>query len=87
VKILAHHTVGGFVTHCGWNSVLEAVFAGVPLLTWPLRMEHYLNEVFLVEVLRVGVRVREVACESDLEAMVAADAVACAVGRLMGGNG
>ena len=40
-----------------------------------------------MEVLRVGVRVREVACESDLEAMVAADAVACAVGRLMGGNG
>ncbi|XP_066347163.1 UDP-glycosyltransferase 73C7-like [Miscanthus floridulus] len=86
-EILAHHAVGGFVTHCGWNSVLEAVSAGVPLATWPLRAEQFLNEVFLVEVLRVGVRVREVARESDLEAVVPADAVARAVGRLMGGDG
>jgi UDP:flavonoid glycosyltransferase YjiC (YdhE family) len=86
-KILAHRAVGGFLTHCGWNSVLEAVSAGVPLATWPLRAEQFLNEVFLVEVLRVGVRVREVARESDLEAVVTADAVARAVGRLMGGDG
>lgn len=79
-EILAHRAVGGFVTHCGWNSVLEAVSAGVPLATWPLRAEQFLNELFLVEVLRVGVRVRE----SDLEAVVPADAVARAVGRLMG---
>ena len=85
-EILAHRAVGGFVTHCGWNSVLEAVAAGVPLATWPLRAEQFLNEVFLVEVLRVGVRVREVASESDLEAVVPADAVARAVGRLMGGD-
>ncbi|CAD6261895.1 unnamed protein product [Miscanthus lutarioriparius] len=86
-EILAHRAVGGFVTHCGWNSVLEAVSAEVPLETWPLRAEQFLNEVFLVEVLRVGVRVREVASESDLEAVVPADAVARAVGRLMGGDG
>ncbi|KAG2546253.1 hypothetical protein PVAP13_9KG044643 [Panicum virgatum] len=81
-EILAHRAVGGFVTHCGWNSVLEAVRAGVPLATWPLRAEQFVNEAFLVEVLRVGVRVREEA--DQVEALVPAGAVTRAVGRLMG---
>jgi len=83
-EILAHRAVGGFVTHCGWNSVLEAMCAGVPLATWPLRAEQFVNEAFLMEVLRVGVRVREVARGADLEALVPAGAVTRAVGRLMG---
>ncbi|XP_047085844.1 UDP-glycosyltransferase 73C7-like [Lolium rigidum] len=83
-EILAHRAVGGFVSHCGWNSVLDAVCAGVPLATWPLRAEQFLNEAFLVDVLRVGVRVREVASKEDVEAVVPADAVATAVGKLVG---
>ncbi|CAN6297970.1 unnamed protein product [Urochloa humidicola] len=83
-EILSHGAVGGFVTHCGWNSVLEAVCAGVPLATWPLRAEQFVNEAFLVEVLRVGVRVRAAEADDVEEAVVPAGAVARAVGRLMG---
>ncbi|RLN42957.1 hypothetical protein C2845_PM01G37810 [Panicum miliaceum] len=83
-KFLAHRAVGGFVTRCGWNSVLDAVCGGVPLATWPLRAEQFVNEAFLVEVLRVGVRMREVAREADPEALVPAGAVTRAVGMLMG---
>ncbi|CAL4927055.1 unnamed protein product [Urochloa decumbens] len=86
-EILAHSAVGGFVTHCGWNSAMEAVCAGVPLATWPLRAEQFVNEAFLVKVLRVGVRVREEEAEDGVEAVVPAGAVARAVGRLMGDGG
>ena len=49
VAVLSHESVGGFVTHCGWNSVLEAVWCGVPMVGWPLYAEQRLNRTVLVE--------------------------------------
>ncbi|GJM89530.1 hypothetical protein PR202_ga05731 [Eleusine coracana subsp. coracana] len=55
VEVLHHRATGAFVTHCGWNSVLEAIVAGVPMLCWPLYAEQKMNKVFLVEEYGVGV--------------------------------
>ncbi|KAI3442205.1 Glycosyltransferase [Psidium guajava] len=59
VAVLNHGAVGGFVTHCGWNSVLEAVCAGVPMIAWPLYAEQRQNRVFMVEAMRVALPMEE----------------------------
>ncbi|KAH7834190.1 hypothetical protein Vadar_013609 [Vaccinium darrowii] len=57
VLILDHAAIGGFMTHCGWNSMLEGVTAGVPLITWPLFAEQFYNEKLVTDILRIGVGV------------------------------
>ncbi|KAI3887468.1 hypothetical protein MKX03_033563 [Papaver bracteatum] len=54
VLILNHPAVGGFMTHCGWNSILEGITAGVPMITWPMFAEQFYNEKFVTQVLKIG---------------------------------
>jgi hypothetical protein len=57
--ILRHDSIGGFVTHCGWNSVLEAVCEGVPMITWPLYAEQKLNRLILVQERKMALELNE----------------------------
>ncbi|CAJ2635868.1 unnamed protein product [Trifolium pratense] len=56
VAILKHPSIGCFISHCGWGSVLESLTNGVPIIAWPLYAEQRMNAAFLVEELGVAVK-------------------------------
>jgi UDP-glucosyltransferase 85A len=47
--ILQHPSTGVFVSHCGWNSTLEALFGGVPVVAWPMFSDQKMNAKWLVQ--------------------------------------
>ncbi|XP_024027551.1 UDP-glycosyltransferase 88A1 [Morus notabilis] len=82
VEVLSHDSVGGFLTHCGWNSVLESVCAGVPMVAWPLYAEQRSNRVVLVEEIKIALPMNEY----DKDGFVSADEVERRVIELMTGS-
>ncbi|KAF8688292.1 hypothetical protein HU200_042250 [Digitaria exilis] len=56
-EILQHTSIRGFLSHGGWNSVLESITAGVPMAVWPIEFEQPMNARFLVDELKVGIRI------------------------------
>ncbi|XP_028222342.1 UDP-glucose flavonoid 3-O-glucosyltransferase 7-like [Glycine soja] len=86
VLILEHEAIGVFVTHCGWNSSLEAVNAGVPMITWPMGADQIFNEKLVTEVLKIGMPIgarKLFRLEGD---SITCDAVEEAVKRIMIGE-
>lgn len=85
--ILSHESVGGFVTHCGWNSVLEAVSYGVPMVAWPLYAEQHTNAVVLVEEMKLAIPINMGTSskegEGEKEGLVSSEEVEMTVRQLM----
>ncbi|KAG4954965.1 hypothetical protein JHK82_040538 [Glycine max] len=58
VEILAHKAIGGFVSHCGWNSILESIWFGVSILTWPIYGEQKMNTFRMVREFGLAVELK-----------------------------
>ncbi|CAN6556378.1 unnamed protein product [Malus baccata var. baccata] len=59
LRVLCHDSIGGFWSHCGWNSTLEAVYAGLPILTFPIFWDQIPNGKQIVEDWRIGYGVKK----------------------------
>lgn len=83
-EILEHESVRGFVSHCGWNSVLESICAAVPIVAWPLMAEQPMNAKFVVEEMEIGLRVET--CDGSLNGFVKSEELEKRVRELMEGE-
>ncbi|KAK4486900.1 hypothetical protein RD792_006209 [Penstemon davidsonii] len=89
LMILEHESVGGFLTHCGWNSFLEGITAAVPMITWPNSSEQFDNEKFITEILKIGVGIgaQEWSQRTDVKrVLIGSEKIAKAVRNVMIGE-
>ncbi|KAF5761893.1 putative trans-zeatin O-beta-D-glucosyltransferase [Helianthus annuus] len=81
LEILEHFATGGFMSHCGWNSCMESISMGVPIVAWPMHSDQPRNAFLITDILRIGVLVKNWERRNEL---VKANVVAKAVKTLMG---
>ena len=82
LKVLSHSSVGGFWSHCGWNSTLETVFAGVPILTFPLFLDQVPNSTQIVDEWKNGWKV-EIQSKLESDVILAKEDIEELVKRFM----
>ncbi|GLU02588.1 hypothetical protein SLE2022_198330 [Rubroshorea leprosula] len=59
LRVLSHPSIGGFLSHCGWNSVQEGIFSGIPFLTFPIVADQNLNSKLIVDDWKTGWRMKK----------------------------
>lgn len=80
LEILGHSSTAGFMSHCGWNSCMESITMGVPILAWPMHSDQPRNAVLLTKFLKIGLIVKNWALRNDL---VSAETIQNAIQKLM----
>ncbi|KAG2299772.1 hypothetical protein Bca52824_036244 [Brassica carinata] len=70
MEVLRHPAVGGFWSHCGWNSTLESIGEGVPMICRPFTGDQKVNARYLENVWRIGVQLEGELEREDVERAV-----------------
>jgi UDP:flavonoid glycosyltransferase YjiC (YdhE family) len=65
LQILAHPAVKGFLTHCGWNSIMEGIAMGVPMIAWPNYGDQMMNCRLCVDILNIAIPVKKITLEFE----------------------
>lgn len=87
MAVLSHNAVGGFVSHCGWNSILESIRCGVPIATWPLYAEQQIDAFQIVKELGLGIEITlDYEQSNSNQAIVVAEAIEEGIRTVLEGN-
>ncbi|CAA7026502.1 unnamed protein product [Microthlaspi erraticum] len=81
LEVLAHKSIGCFLTHCGWNSTLEGLSLGVPMIGMPHWTDQPTNAKFVEDVWKVGIRVK-----TEADGLVRREEIVRCVGEVMEGE-
>jgi UDP:flavonoid glycosyltransferase YjiC (YdhE family) len=69
-QVLAHPSIGVFLTHCGWNSILESICGGVPIICWPFFAEQQTNCRYACTTWGIGMEVNHDVKRDEIEELV-----------------
>lgn len=82
-EVLGHEAVGGFLTHSGWNSTLESIAAGVPMICWSYFADQQINSRFVGEVWKMGLDMKDT-CNRDIVEQMVRDIMVVRKDELLG---
>ncbi|XP_074584901.1 7-deoxyloganetin glucosyltransferase-like [Curcuma longa] len=69
-RVLAHAAIGGFLTHCGWNSTTESICSGVPMICWPFFGDQQINCRYICSVWGIGTEIDQDVTREEVEGLV-----------------
>lgn len=79
IAVLSHPAIGGFLTHCGWNSIMESIWCGIPLICFPILTDQFTNRKLVVHDWKLGINL----CD---EKTISREQVSENIARLMSGE-
>ncbi|CDP13108.1 unnamed protein product [Coffea canephora] len=81
LDVLAHKSIGCFITHCGWNSTLEALSLGVPMIGMPQWTDQSTNAKFVKDIWKMGIK-----AQPDENGIVRRDVIGQCISIVMEGE-
>ena len=69
-QVLNHPSIGGFLTHCGWNSMIESICAGVPMLCWPFDGDQQTNSRYACIEWGIGMEIDNNVKREEVEKLI-----------------
>eukprot|EP00253_Pinus_taeda_P005551 PITA_05551 len=88
LRVLSHPSIACFLTHCGWNSALESITMGVPMLCWPYFGDQFVNQCYIVHVWKIGLSLlkESTICSVDETSVIDRAEIRNAVERVLTGE-
>ncbi|XP_058096486.1 7-deoxyloganetin glucosyltransferase-like [Magnolia sinica] len=69
-QVLSHPSIGAFLTHCGWNSMMESICGGVPMICWPVFADQQTNCRYACKEWGIGMEIGDAVNREEIEGIV-----------------